>query len=57
MIGELQIIDCHQQFYDSHLMRYGVFIEPGAGFAAVVGDYAPCPASIDRKTTSGMLRA
>jgi hypothetical protein len=57
MIGELQIIDCHQQFYDSHLMRCGVFIEPGAGFAAVVGDYAPCPASIDRKTTSGMLRA
>jgi predicted TIM-barrel fold metal-dependent hydrolase len=43
MTGELQIIDCHQHFYDSHLMRYGVFTEPSAGFAAVVGDYAALP--------------
>ena len=31
--GELQIIDCHQHFYDSHLMSYGVFNQPSADFA------------------------
>jgi predicted TIM-barrel fold metal-dependent hydrolase len=43
MTGELQIIDCHQHFYDSHLMRYGVFTGPSAGLPAVVGDYAALP--------------
>jgi predicted TIM-barrel fold metal-dependent hydrolase len=43
MTEALPILDCHQHFYDSHLMRYGVFTEPSAGFAAVVGDYAALP--------------
>lgn len=43
MTNELPIIDCHQHFYDSRLMRYGVFTEPSAGFAAVIGDYATLP--------------
>jgi predicted TIM-barrel fold metal-dependent hydrolase len=43
MTSEFPIIDCHQHFYDSHALRYGVFSEPGAGFTALVGDYTALP--------------
>lgn len=43
MTSVLPILDCHQHFYDSHLLHYGVFTEPSASFAAVVGDYAALP--------------
>jgi predicted TIM-barrel fold metal-dependent hydrolase len=43
MIDGLPIIDCHQHFYDSRLLHYGVFAEPSAGFTALVGDYAALP--------------
>jgi predicted TIM-barrel fold metal-dependent hydrolase len=41
--SELPIIDCHQHFYDSHALRYGVFSESSAGFTTLVGDYAALP--------------
>jgi predicted TIM-barrel fold metal-dependent hydrolase len=43
MTSELPIIDCHQHFYDSTALRYGVFSESSAGFTALVGDYAALP--------------
>lgn len=37
------IVDCHHHFYDSDVLRYGVFTGSGAGFAALVGDYSALP--------------
>ena len=43
MTDPLPIVDCHQHFYDSRTLRYGVFMKPSAGFMALVGDYAALP--------------
>ena len=39
----LPIIDCHQHFYDSSVLGYGVFTAPSAALTALVGDYAALP--------------
>ena len=41
--NRLQIIDCHQHFYDAGRMRYPVFESRSAGFEALIGDYSALP--------------